>query len=203
MARSIKILTAVGLKHTEFISDCVKSTIDFAEHLYEIDHKGEGKAAIMDRLLRKVNKYDIVGMLDADDMATPEMFSQHRIDLLNRYDVVYGDLHNVDENGTVTVYSGQPFNRRELYRQNIIPFSGVLMNGWLAKREKYPTQRHVGDWLYWNSLIKHSVKFRYEPGIVAQRRTYTSYYGGGVPGLRKVKRLLRDYKARQIIHGSD
>ena len=198
--RNIKILTACGLKHTEYLSECIQSTMNFAEHLYEIDNKQEGKAAIMDRLLRKVGNYDIVGVLDADDIATPEMFSEHRLNLLNRYDVVYGDIQNVDEQGNKSLHPGRPFDRSQLYRINIIPFSGVLINGWLAKLERYPIQKHVGDWLYWNALLKHSVKFRYEPGIVSIRKTWTSYYGGSkIPVYRKVKRLLRDHNARQII----
>lgn len=192
----IKILTACGIKHIDYLKTCLRSTESMdCEHIYEV--ADESKAAIMNRLLKRVKDTDIVGVLDADDMAVRDWLNA--ANNLNKYDLIYGDVINNDKNGAVNRVNGKRFNAEQFKTVNLIPYSGVLLRGWLAKSEPYPDISHGNDWLWWHRLLKHSDKFIYVPRICAVRRTWTSHKRCDIPVYRKVKRLYLEHKVKQLI----
>ena len=190
----IKILTACGIKHERYLESCINSVKDMdCEHIYEV--ADDTKAVIMNRLLKRVNNDDIVGVLDADDIA---VYNWLNVDFRN-YDLVYGNVLNKNENGTMILREGGVFDKELFKTTNLIPYSGTLLKGWLAKSEPYPDIPHGNDWLWWHRLLKHSDKFLYVPRICAIRRTWTSHKRCDIPVYRKVRRLYREYKVKEMI----
>lgn len=198
----IRVITAYNGPHEKFLDDC-KNSVDWysvirPDLVHEIQFDwGKGQAWAIRKLLSRVNDYDIVCIMDADDMATTKMFSN--IQLLDKYDLVYGDVINVDQQGNRTYYKAQPLDLKIFKKNNIIPVSGVVAKGWLLKREEYPDLFHGKDHLFWWKLLKHSDKFHYEPGVVAIRRTWTSYKRCDIPVYRKLRRLYYEFKLHQLI----
>jgi len=196
---AVKILTACSIEHKKYLKSCLRSTHNQnCIHYYEIDKRREGKGVLMNRLLESVNDNDIVGVLDADDMAAPNWIE--RIGLMKTFDLVYGDTMNIKANDDGQRYVSRDFDK-ELFRKiNFIPYSGTLIKGWLAKSVEYPNLVHAADWLYWHRLLQHSDSFHYAPGIVSIRRTWTSHRKCNIPVYRKIRRLYRDYKVKQLIN---
>ncbi len=198
----IRIITPYNEPHAKFLSVCHSSvdrsfgTSSIAVHEAQFDN-WKGQAWAMRKLLERVKDDDIVGILDADDMATPQM--ANNVKLLGEYDLVYGDVMNLDEKGHGKLYEAQPMDLEVFKKRNIIPVSGVVAKGWLLKSEEYPDLFHGKDWLWWWRLLKYSEKFHYEPGVVAVRRTWTSYKRCDIPVYRKLRRLYYNEQVKRLI----
>ena len=197
----IRVITPYNKPHQQFLDSCEVSVIQ-ASYKLDVRHEiqfdwGKGQAWAIRRLLSRVNDDDIVCILDADDMAKSKMFKN--IELLKDYDLVYGDVINMDKNGNGNVYEAQPMDLEVFKKKNIIPVSGVVAKGWLLKSEEYPDLFHGKDWLFFHRLLKHSDKFHYEPGVVAIRRTWTSYKRCDIPVYRKFRRLYYNEQVKRLI----
>jgi glycosyltransferase involved in cell wall biosynthesis len=191
----MKVLTAYNKQHEQFLQDCSASIPTGAEHLVQFD-EGKGKAWAMNQLLKRVDDNDIVVFCDADDMLMPLQESKF---LLLRYDLVYGNAYEMDQLGNVTLRRSQPFDLELFKKQNFIPYSGVMTWGWLAKKVAYPDYFPVEDWIWWHQLYQHSGKFGYSGCVHSKRRVWTSNVARNVPVYSKITRLIRNYKAKQII----
>lgn len=192
----IRVLTAFGSKHAELLERLKKSIPGEVRFTYQWDHN-HGKAYAMDLMFDRIDDDDICLLCDADDWFLPSAFSPERLKWLETYDLIYGDCFNAGKD--VRAYVSRGFDREELRVRNYIPYSTVVTKGWLLKKERYPTEKHVGDWIYWNKLLRHTNKFAYIRGIVTYRDVTTSYYASNIPVYRKIKRILRDNNARKII----
>ena len=197
----IRVITPYNKPHEKYLTSCEASVIQ-ASYKLDVFHDiqydwGKGQAWAIRRLLSRVNDDDIVCILDADDMAKSKMFKN--IELLKVYDLVYGDVINMDKNGNGNVYEAQPMDLEVFKKKNIIPVSGVVAKGWLLKSEEYPDLFHGKDWLFFHRLLKHSDKFHYEPGVVAIRRTWTSYKRCDIPVYRKFRRLYYNEQVKRLI----
>ena len=197
----IRVITPYNKPHEKYFTSCEASVIQTSYKL-DVFHDiqfdwGKGQAWAIRKLLSRVNDNDIVCILDADDMAKSKMFKN--IELLKDYDLVYGDVINMDKNGNGNVYEAQPMDLEVFKKKNIIPVSGVVAKGWLLKSEEYPDLFHGKDWLFFHRLLKHSDKFHYEPGVVAIRRTWTSYKRCDIPVYRKLRRLYYNEQVKRLI----
>jgi hypothetical protein len=191
----MKVITAYNKQHEQYLESCQRSVR--CKHDIQFDW-GHGKAWAMNRLLERVDVNGTIVVLDADDTLNWNIIERN-IALLDKYDVVYGDVVNFSMDGK-EIYHSMPFCPKTFKKKNFIPFSGTVINGWLAKFEPYPDIFHGNDWLWWHLLLQHSSRFHYEPGIVANRRTWTSYKRCNLPVLRKIKRKYYDFKVRQKIN---
>lgn len=194
--KKVKIITACGIKHKQYMESCLKSTARLdCEHLYLI--RDWSKHEQINELLKQVDDDDIVGLLDADDLAAPDWLNH--VKLLDIYDLVYGDTLNIDKNYDTVLHKSLRFNPETIRKKCLIQYSGVLLNGWLAKSEAYPNFFGGEDWLWWSRLLRRSNKFHYTGEVHAFRRNYTSHIRRNIPIYSKFNRLYRDFKVRKII----
>lgn len=194
----IRILTAYHKPHEKYLDGCIesvkKSFNGCAVHDVQYDW-GRGKAWAMNTMFSRVKEDDIVGFLDADDFARPEMMWNLPEMILS--DVVYGDVMNCDKNHSHEVFKSQEFDKDAFKERNFIPYSGTLVNGWLLKKVSYPDLYHGNDWNFWWSLTQYTDKFHYTGCTVAKRRTWTSYKRCNIPVYRKIKRLYYQWRVKQ------
>jgi len=194
----IKVLTACGLKHEKYLDSCKESVAANSvphEHLVAIGDSMKG--TMMNRLLKEVDDNDIVCLLDADDLADPNWLDNAKY--LDHYDLIYGDTWNINKDGSGERYVSKEFNWEEFQHKNFIPYSGVMLVGWLAKEVPYPNLVHAADWYYWHQLLQHSVHFGYIDKVFTTRRMWTGYRRSNIPVYRKLRRLYREYKVKKLI----
>ena len=196
------VLTAYGDKHKDLLDRCKKSLPDDVIHSTQFDW-GNGKAWAMNNLIKNLNDDDIVFLIDADDMAYPEWFEADRLALLKDYDLVYGDCLNAtaitDQDVFGKYFWSRPFWTELLKRENYIPYSTVIVKGWLLKKVGYDDTPHVGDWMTWHKMLQHTNKFVYYPGVCCIRDTSTSYFDTGNKYVVWLKRKIRNYFAKRNI----
>jgi len=193
----IKVLTACGNRHKEFIDSCLSSTNNMdCVHILSIDEFDEGKGVVMNRMLSGVKDDDIVALLDADDTACEGWLDN--VKYLKDYDLVYGNTLNYSPT-TRELYRSRDFDKELFLKYNFIPYSGVIMKGWLAKQAPYPNIVHGADYYWWHLLLQYSDKFKYVDKIFCTRRTHTSYRSCNIPVYRKLRRLYREYKLHKMI----
>lgn len=187
------VLTVAGEKHWEFYNRC---NVPIEMHLF-INDAGLGKHFWLNEAFHAFNDDTIVALLDADDIATPEMFNPERLKYLEEYDLIYGDYERF---GAKTgVYKSREFDKELFKSENFIPYSTVITKAWLLKKELYPDEGKCSDWIYWHKLLKHTDKFKYVPGIVCKYDTSNSYFTSNIPVWRKIKRLTENWIAKQKI----
>lgn len=192
----MKVLTAYNKKHEYFLSYCKDSVPKGVEHLVQFD-EGNGKAWAMNKLLKKVSDNDVVVVCDADDMLSPQI---QKIEwMMSDYDLVYGDVYELSESGEKSLRKSKSFDINLFKKENLIPFSGVMLWGWLAKRHLYPDCFPVEDWVWWHELYQHSQRFGYSGYVHATRRVWTSNVARNIPVYSKINRHIRNYKAKRII----
>jgi len=195
----IIIITPYNDAHSIYLTDCINSVRqNFNEDVvHDIQYdEGRGQAWAINKLLSRVNDKDIVGLLDADDMATPNM--SLNVKFLDYYDVVYGDCMNMTSEDGGIIQRSQPMNFELFKKKNIIPASGTLIRGRIAKKGVYPDIFHGKDWHFWWSLTPYTKEFLYVEGITSQRRTWTSYKRCDIPVYRKLKRLYYDHQVKKL-----
>ena len=188
------VLTVAGEKHWEFEKRCnVPKDI---QHWF-IKDNGSGKHHWLNTAISCFKDNAIVALLDADDIATPEMFNPKRLKYLEEYDLIYGDYERF---GAKTgVYKSREFDRELFKSENFIPYSTIITKAWLLKKELYPDEGKCSDWIYLHKLLKHTDKFKYVPGIVCKYDTSNSYFTSNIPVWRKIKRLTENWIAKQKI----
>lgn len=194
----IKVLTACTEKHLPYLDECKQSVArSRVAHTHIVSVGNESKATHMNRMLKSVSNDDIVAVMDADDKARPDWLEN--ASFLGGFDLVYGDVVNNTHDSHETIFS-MPFDKGVFKRKNFIPYSGVILKGWLAKSEPYPEIVHGNDWLWWWRLLQHSDRFLYVPQVFCIRKTWTSHKRCNIPVYRKIRRLYRDYKVKQKIN---
>lgn len=190
----LKILTACSAEHEQYLQSCKDSVASLKwqhEHLVSIGDSP--KHVHMNRLLKEVNNDDIVLMLDADDLIIGDINESLRA--IKHSDLVYRDVLNENEDGSLETYHSQPFDMEVFRHINFIPYSGTMLKGWLAKKADYPDLFHGNDWNYWWALLQYSDKFYHLKGTFVKRRAWTSYKRCDIPVYRKLRRL---YYQRQV-----
>lgn len=193
----IKVLTACGIKHEQYLDSCRDSVKMLGKGVEHIVKFGDSpKHVLMNQALKEVNDEDIVIFLDADDYLNWGV--EDSVEALEKYDLVYRDVENRDQHGEIKTYVSQPFDYDTFKKKNFIPFSGVMAKGWLVTKEDYPDNFPTEDWTYWHKLYKHSQRFGYVEGAFVTRRTWTSHVLRGIPIYSKIRRILRNRKARKI-----
>lgn len=192
----MKVLTAYNEQHEKFLWECTQSVPDGFEHVIQYD-EGRGKAWAMNQMLQGIADDDVIVVCDADDRLMPII--EDLVWMLDRHDLVYGDVYEEDESGNVKIYRSRSFDINVFKTQNFIPFSGVMMWGWFAKKVTYPDCFPVEDWIWWHRLYQHSQNFGYSNFVHATRRVWTSNVARNIPVYSKIRRLMRNYKAKQVI----
>jgi len=190
----IRVLTVCGEKHAHLIDRCKKSIPKGIRHDIIFDSLNVGKHIQMDKLVEDISDDDICFLIDADDWYKPNAFYSSRVNLMKKYDFVYSDF--IDSNDVS--YKSRPFDKELLKSINYIPYSTVIVRGWLL-RVGYDSTPHTGDWITWHKMLQLSDKFCYSPGIVCVRDVSTSYFDDHRPIIGKFKRLIRNYRAKQKI----
>jgi len=190
----IRVLTVCGEKHAPLIKRCSGSIPSRVVHNVIYDHLNKGKHIKFNKLVESVKDDDICFLIDADDWYKPNAFYASRINLMKTYDFVYGDY--IDTNDVV--YKSRDFDKKLLKKINYIPYSTVMVKGWLL-RVGFDDTPHTGDWITWHKILQLTDKFHYEPGIVCVRDVSTSYFDDHRPIIGKIKRLIRNYRAKQKI----
>jgi len=195
----IKILTVYNDAHEKYLDTCISSVQNVfgteAEHLIQYDW-GKGQAWAVNQLLYGILDCDIIGFLDADDMACSAM--KENVKHIGEYYVVYGDVRNYFNENSYSTYISQPMDFELFKKRNIIPVSGTLVFGEIAKLGVYANIFHGKDWHFWWSLVPHTKRFLYVPGVVAERRTWTSYKKCDIPVYRKLRRLYYNNKVKKL-----
>jgi len=191
----IRVLTVCGEKHAHLIERCTNSVPRGIAHDILYDYDNKGKHVYMNIFADMVDNDDICYLIDADDWYRPNAFFPARIELMDKYDFVYGDY--IDTNNSV--YKSRTFDPELLKKICYIPYSSVMVKGWLLK-VGYDDTKHTGDWITWNKMLVLTDNFHYEPGIVCVRDVSTSYFDDHRPVIGKIKRLLRNYNAKQKIN---
>lgn len=197
MAEQRVVVTAYGDKHRYLLDRCKASLPTGIIHDTQFDW-WNGKAWAMNKILHRLNDTDIVFMLDADDVASEDWFSQDRLRLLNEFDLIYGDCYLTD-GFNKTMFKSRPFDVELLKCENYIPYSTVITKGWVLKKVGYDETEHVGDWLTWHKILQFTDKFVYCPGICCVRDVSTSYFDTGNKYSVWLKRKIRNYYAKRKI----
>jgi len=195
----LKIITPVGECHKHFLpylsekirKSCARAGIMY-NHLIDED-KGFPSMA-RNRLLENINNDDYVAFIDADDYpcdAWAETISQ-----FFDHDVIYGDYCSY-ENGDI--YRSQRFDYEKFKKVNFIGFSTVAMKGSIARQVRFQPIYYAEDWVFMHEVYKVTQDFYYIPFMITVRRIDTSINRGVIPVYRKLKRLYRIHKVKQII----
>lgn len=197
----LKIITVSSPDHIKFIDSCkykVKNAADYAnidyEHLIKIDYLKEGQSVFRNILLKQINDNDIICFMDADDY--PSHFLFKNIKYLQTYDIIYGNYKFIESQ---EIIKSNIFNKELFLKKNFIPFSGSLVRGNVAKQAIFNNIKHGNDWHYWHQLVVKGFKFKYINEIFSHRRELTSYKRSNIPVYRKLRRLYRNYKVKQMI----
>ena len=196
----LKIITACCEDHKRFLPElskkikisCGNAGVDY-DHLIDTGRGFPSEAR--NRLLEQVNDDDYVAFLDADDYPLwnwAEMICRH----LKVFNVVYGD-YIIKE--TKKIYYSQEFDYDEFLKNNFIPLSTVAMEGNIAKQVRFRPIYYGEDWVFLHEVYKVTQDFFYIPLACIVRRVDTSINKSNIPVYRKLRRLYRKYKVKQII----
>ena len=196
----LKIITACCEDHKRFLPElskkikisCDNAGVDY-DHL--IDTGGGPTYEKRNRLLEFIEDTDYVAFLDADDYPL-EWWAADICVKLRDHDVVYGDYII---KGAGRIYYSQKFDYDEFLKNNFIPLSTIAMRGSIAKQVRFMPIYYAEDWVFMHEVYKITQDFFYIPGANIVRRIDTSFNKSNIPGYRKLRRLYRKYKVKQII----
>lgn len=197
---TLKIITPCYEKHIGFLyglSDKIRESCNVAGVYYDhlIDTNKCYPGLSRNKLLDWIKDEDYVAFMDSDDYPL-KPWAKEIYSCLKYHDVVYGDYI---EHETGKIHKSRVFDYELFLKQDFIPFSTVAMRGYIANKIRFKPIQKAEDWVFLHETYKITKDFFYLAEPLVVRRTKTSINRSYIPIYRKLKRLYKDYKARQII----